>query len=135
MVEQVGFAFLPGIFDRPVNERRIGNRNSRKRPTSDLGHVHSLFVQFRAVGARALASARQAEASCDRHGPEGTSLSGRSRAGQRASSSRTLALQLFGAKQLNRVGPKSNCAVRRRGPNLGQLTAKKRLKKRDCQGG
>ena len=39
--------------------------------------------------------------------------------------------ELFGAKQLNRVGPKSNCTVRYRGPNLDcQLTAKKRLKKR-----
>src|SRR5262249_19143642 len=47
MVEQVGFTFLPGIFDRPANERRIGNSNSREHPTSDLGHVHSLLFSFK----------------------------------------------------------------------------------------
>ena len=43
VVEQVGFTFLPGIFDRPVNERRIGNRNSRKHPTSGSGHSRQLL--------------------------------------------------------------------------------------------
>lgn len=40
MVEQVGFTFLPRIFDRPANELRIGNRNSCKHPTSDLDLIH-----------------------------------------------------------------------------------------------